>query len=69
MSEHLLQDIELKTDELIRRVHMLEKENAELKAQLESWHTEKARLIEKNEVARTRVEAMIARLKILDAES
>ncbi|MBX2859357.1 MAG: TIGR02449 family protein [Cellvibrionaceae bacterium] len=69
MNEHILQQIETKTDELISRVQKLEQENAELKAQQATWNEEKARLIEKNEAALSQVEAMIERLKVIDTDN
>jgi cell division protein ZapB len=34
-----------------------------------SWTTERAKLIEKNELAKSKVEAMISRLKSLEQDS
>ncbi|WNO08839.1 TIGR02449 family protein [Teredinibacter sp. KSP-S5-2] len=65
MSNQLLSNVEAKLDELIELCGKLEKENATLKAKEETWHQERKRLLEKNEIARTRVEAMINRLKNL----
>jgi cell division protein ZapB len=39
-----------------------------LKARESAWQQERVRLIEKNELARSRVEAMITHLKSLDTE-
>ncbi len=69
MSSSLLKNIEDKLDELIRRNTQLEKENATLTAKESSWEQERKRLIEKNDIARTRVEAMIKHLKDLETES
>ncbi len=69
MSSSLLKNIEDKLDELIRRNTQLEKENATLMAKESSWEQERKRLIEKNDIARTRVEAMIKHLKDLETES
>ncbi len=68
MTSQTLKDIENKLDELISLCNRLEKENATLKAKEESWKQERTRLLEKNEIARSRVEAMIARLKNLETE-
>ena len=68
MTEQALKDVEAKLDELISLCNRLEKENATLKAKEESWRQERTRLLEKNEIARTRVEAMINRLKNLESE-
>ncbi len=64
-----LKDVEDKLDELITRCNRLEKENATLQAKEQSWKQERKRLMEKNEIARTRVEAMIQHLKDLETES
>ena len=69
MSDKLLQQLEAKLDELIRVCARLEKDNAELRQQKEEWNQERARLIEKNSLARQRVEAMIANLKKIEAET
>ena len=68
-SNALLLSLETKLDRLILLTQRLQLENAELKAREHAWGQERVRLIEKNELARTRVEAMIAHLKSLDIES
>jgi cell division protein ZapB len=67
MSEDLTLTLEAKLDELIRQCARLQQENAQLKAREGEWQQERVRLVEKNELARTRVEAMITRLKSLEA--
>lgn len=69
MSSSSLQHIEDKLDELIRLCTHLEKENATLLAKEASWDIERKRLMEKNDIARKRVEAMITHLKNLETES
>ncbi len=69
MSDQMLRQVEAKLDELIDLCTRLEQENSSLKAQASNWQEERKRLVEKNELARTRVEAMIAHLKQLEAES
>jgi cell division protein ZapB len=66
MSDDLLLALETKLDRLILLCNRLQQENAELKARESQWQEERTRLIEKNELARSRVEAMIAHLKNLD---
>lgn len=68
MSDNLLLSLETKLDKLILLCNRLQQENAELKARESEWHKERQRLIEKNELARNRVEAMISHLRNLDAE-
>lgn len=55
-------------DQLIHLCHQLQQENAQLKTRESEWQQERNRLIEKNELARSRVEAMISHLKNLDTE-
>ncbi|WP_062064737.1 TIGR02449 family protein [Cellvibrio sp. OA-2007] len=68
MSDDLLLALETKLDKLILLCNRLQQENAELKTRESEWQRERVRLIEKNEVARSRVEAMITHLRNLDAE-
>ncbi|BFM22241.1 TIGR02449 family protein [Gilvimarinus japonicus] len=68
MSEDFILTLEAKLDELIRQCGRLQQENAELKARESEWQQERVRLVEKNELARSRVEAMITRLKSLEAQ-
>jgi cell division protein ZapB len=68
MSDDLLLALETKLDKLILLCSRLQQENAELKTRENEWQRERVRLIEKNELARSRVEAMITHLRNLDAE-
>ena len=68
MSDELLLSLETKLDRLILLTSRLQQENAELKAREITWLQERVRLIEKNDLARSRVEAMITHLKSLDTE-
>lgn len=68
MSDDLLLSLETKLDRLILLCNRLQQENAQLKARESEWQRERERLIEKNELARSRVEAMIAHLKSLDTD-
>ncbi len=67
MTEMDLQKLEQRVDELIRTVNLLQEENQALRVSQESLTTERAELIEKTELARTRVEAMITRLKSMES--
>ncbi|MBV9345943.1 MAG: TIGR02449 family protein, partial [Gammaproteobacteria bacterium] len=53
-------------DELIATLQQLKDENRALRARHESLAGERAALMHKNEQVRTRVEAMIGRLKTLE---
>ena len=68
MSDELLLSLETKLERLILLTSRLQQENTELKAREAAWLQERVRLIEKNELARSRVEAMITHLKSLDTE-
>ena len=61
-----LQALEAQVDELIQTCEQLTDENRALKEQQSSLVAERASLIEKSELARSRVEAMIARLKAME---
>jgi cell division protein ZapB len=54
---------------LLKHVEQLKSQNALLLAQEKSWREERAHLIEKNEIARQKVETMISRLKALEQDS
>ncbi len=53
-------------EELVATVDQLKEENRALRQRHESLATERASLLHKNEQVRTRVEAMIGRLKTLE---
>ena len=59
--------LEEKIDHLIRICNMLEDENRALRDQQTSLIAERAALVEKSEQARSRVEAMITRLRTMEA--
>lgn len=63
-----LNQLERQVDELVVLTQVLAKENKALRAQQKTWSTERANLIEKNELAKHRVEAMITRLKALERD-
>lgn len=61
-----MKELEKKIDELISLCRELNRENQSLKADNSGWHQERQDLIEKNELARTKVEAMIQRLRAME---
>ena len=61
-----LSKLEARIDELVRSVKELSEENRALRDQQGNLMAERAALIEKSELARSRVEAMIARLKAME---
>ena len=60
--------LEEKVEELIELCTVLGKENRALRTQQQNLTTERAKLIEKNELAKSRVESMITRLKTLEQD-
>ncbi len=68
MEAEQLTHLEKQLDELLVLTQVLSKENKALRAQQKSWSTERAKLIEKNELAKNRVESMITRLKALERD-
>lgn len=69
MSNHQLSNLEHQIDQLIYHCAQLEKENSNLRSKEASWIRERDKLVEKNDIARSKVEAMIARLKALEAQA
>jgi cell division protein ZapB len=61
-----LDTLERQVEELIRTCRQLREENASLRARQNHLVTERAELIEKTELARSRVESMINRLKSME---
>jgi cell division protein ZapB len=68
MDELDLKKLETRVDELIKAVERLQQENKTLRNSQTHLMTERTELIEKTEMARTKVEAMIKRLKALENE-
>ncbi|WP_194789705.1 TIGR02449 family protein [Pseudomonas sp. UFMG81] len=69
MQENDLQALMSRFELLIARVEQLKRQNALLTAQEKSWREERAHLIEKNEIAKRKIESMILRLKALEQDS
>ncbi len=65
----LIQALERKLDTLLEVLQQLERENKTLRTQQAGWQQERAQLVQKSELARTRVEAMIQRLRGLEEGS
>lgn len=61
--------LERRIDQLLERCTRLEEENRSLRLSQEQLVAERANLVAKNEQARSRVEAMISRLKSLEQGS
>ena len=58
--------LERRVGEPISLAEQLSRENKALRTQQENWSVERAKLIEKNELAKSRVESMIGRLRSLE---
>jgi cell division protein ZapB len=69
MEDTDLQALMNRLELLLKHVEQLKSQNALLLAQEKSWRDERAHLIEKNEIARQKVETMISRLKALEQDS
>jgi len=61
-----LKELEDKLSQLIAQYNSVKNENNSLKIKQEALVREKAKLLEKTTMARTRVEAMISRLKSME---
>jgi len=60
--------LEGRVAELIELTQVLTRENRALRTQQQNWTMERAKLIEKNELTKGRVESMITRLKSLEQD-
>jgi cell division protein ZapB len=66
MADNSLKDLEHKIDELVALCKELNRENRALKADNAGWRDERRDLLDKNELARSKVEAMIDRLRTME---
>ena len=66
MESQQLKLLERKVGDLIQMCEQLDRENRLLKNAANGWQSEREQLIQKTEVARSKVEAMIIRLKTLE---
>jgi cell division protein ZapB len=69
MESQQLKLLERKINDLIQLCEQLDRENRVLKNTAQSWQQEREQLIQKTEIARSKVEAMIIRLKALEQET
>ncbi|MCH2340432.1 TIGR02449 family protein [Pseudomonas sp. NPDC047963] len=69
MEDADLQLLTAKLEQLIKRTEQLKAQNRLLRQSEQAWREERAHLIEKNEMARVKVESMISRLKALEQDS
>jgi cell division protein ZapB len=68
MEKDDLQQLEQQVDDLLRVSRRMREENMLLKSQQSAWLAERAKLVEKTELARSRIDKMVSRLKELDSE-
>ena len=61
-----LDNLETKIDELVALCNTLDRENKSLRRRESEWNSERRQLLIKNETARSKVEAMISRLKAME---
>jgi len=61
-----LKRLERRVDELVATVHRLKEENRALRQRQEMLATERTSLLNRNEQVRTRVEAIIGRLRAME---
>ena len=66
MSEDKFQTLNEKVEALIALCVEMKQENHLLRANEENWHSEKRELMEKNKVAKSKLESILARLKALE---
>ncbi|MDY6980662.1 MAG: TIGR02449 family protein [Thiohalophilus sp.] len=68
MDELDLKKLETRVDDLIKAVDRLQQENKTLRDSQTNLMSERNQLVEKTELARSRVEAMIEKLKAMENE-
>ena len=68
MEKDAIQQLEQQVDDLLRASRRIRDENKILKSQQTAWLTERTQLLEKTDLARSRIDTMVSRLKELDNE-
>jgi len=61
MEQSAIERLSTKVEQLLAHCEKLEANNAELKAMQTDWQSERAKLLQKNDMARNKIEAMIGR--------
>ncbi len=69
MAESHFKALEQKIDDLISLCAELNQENVTLKSDADSWQSEKEDLVSRNKLARSKVEAILGRLKTMEQET
>lgn len=66
MADNELEKLEQRINELVALCKQLREENRSLQRKQEQMNNERAQLIQRNELVRARVEAMVTRLKSME---
>lgn len=66
MSQSVFDRLESQVLALVQQMEMLRQENAVLRLRVDQLATERANLMQKNELARSRIEAIVNRLKAME---
>lgn len=68
MEKDAIGQLEQQVDDLLRASRRARDENMLLKSQQSAWLAERAKLVEKTDLARSRIDKMVSRLKEMDDE-
>lgn len=66
MEQSEVQALADKLDKLIEHCQKLERDNAGLRQLQDDWSRERSQLMQKNDLAKNKIEAMIGRLRALE---
>ena len=66
MEASQLQSFSAKVEQLLAYCQKLEADNASLKALQNEWLSERTKLLQKNDLAKRKIESMITRLKAME---
>jgi len=66
MEQSEVQALADKLDKLIEHCQKLEQDNATLRQLQDDWNRERGQLMQKNDLAKNKIEAMIGRLRALE---
>lgn len=66
MEQSEVQALADKLDKLIEHCQKLEQNNAALRRLQDDWNRERSQLMQKNDLAKNKIEAMIGRLRALE---
>ncbi|MDK2776602.1 MAG: TIGR02449 family protein [Pseudomonadota bacterium] len=69
MQKSEIQNLQLKIEKLLRVHESLREQNQAMRAAEAEWQSERAKLMQQNEIARRKVNEMITRLQTLERNS